>query len=115
MEKLQNNFLKINPNYTKFLKIKENFRNAILRTQPRTLSVAAGISRESFSENLVGFDVENGIRAGKMFTEFAMEDRKMITIRSDQPVEIFASQTYPKPSRAIHDFTFNITGKLNFE
>ena len=77
-----------------------------------TISIASGIASESFSENLIGFDLENGIRAGKMFLKFKMENRKMILIRSDQPVVIFASQLYPKPSRAIHDFTFNITGNF---
>ena len=75
-----------------------------------TVSVASGIARKDFTKDLAGFDMEDGIRAGMMYLEFDMSRRKMILVRSDQPVTVFASQSHSKPSRAIHDFTFNITG-----
>ena len=78
------------------------------------ISVAHGVATKILDSDLKGLNPKAGILAGKMHLKIETNGRKMISIRSSEKVEIFASQNFEKPSEAINDFKFEITGILGY-
>ena len=73
--------------------------------------MARGVATENLDSEIKGLDRKEGIVAGQMHLKIETNGRRIIALRSDGKVEIFASQNFEKPSEAINDFKFEITGK----